>query len=236
MQCFKIFNKFGLLVIIIFNVLLGCASEESDWAKAKKDNTELSYEIFLKKYPKSSFAKDADTILKNLQSQNAFDNAQKINSIEVYETFISKFPESKNITLALDNLSELRYGKLSLPQQDGSSKKAMTFGQRNATWSWGLEPNLEAISDAELPKIGAPKIGKLKLLDKNEGMGIGAIYWIGGKLFFDRNGNIFHEDNYKNKTRFLEVSDTADKKIYRVLRVEPLKNKFMFRIVAEWKE
>ena len=74
------------------------------------------------------------------------------------------------------------------------------------------------------------------MLSRNDKLGVGDIYCIGGEIYFDIDGNIFNEKNVKNNVRVLEVIEEKGQKVYRVLIISPIKGKLMFLIVNEWKE
>lgn len=114
-----------------------------------------------------------------------------------------------------------------------------TFGHKNAEWAWGLKGKQKSLNDDELVKLSFKEIEKLSLYEKNEKSGRGDVYWVGGKLYFDNDGSIFNgrnesSPNQLDKPRFLEVIDTADKKVIRLMRISSQKGRYNFYIVKEF--
>jgi hypothetical protein len=93
---------FQMIKAIIISFLLlfslsSCTFEKSDWEKAKKINTIISYNQFISKYPKSIFVNFADSIILSMQIQTEFVNALKSNSIDSLNVFMSKYKSTKYI-------------------------------------------------------------------------------------------------------------------------------------------
>ncbi len=98
--------RFQKLFLIILAVLIaGCASQESMFNKAKKDNSVEAYENFLQKYPDGEFSVQAKSQLAKLEYQQT----KKINSIEAYEKYLEKYPDSEFSVQAKSQLAKLEY-------------------------------------------------------------------------------------------------------------------------------
>ena len=82
----RVFGKF-MLLIFSFLFLIGCSSEEKDWARACQNATVESYESFMEKYPQSSKA--------DIAMDETWTLTERQNSFESYETFLEKYPGSK---------------------------------------------------------------------------------------------------------------------------------------------
>lgn len=72
---------------------------------AKSENTELSFQKFIDKYPQAIEVSES----KALRNQVAFSTANAINSIEGYDDFLRKYPEAKEINLALSKRNSLAF-------------------------------------------------------------------------------------------------------------------------------
>lgn len=72
---------------------------------AKTNNTEISYQGFIDKYPGAIEVKEA----KNLRNQVAFSTAIALNSIEGYDDFLRKYPEANERNLALSKRNALAF-------------------------------------------------------------------------------------------------------------------------------
>jgi outer membrane protein OmpA-like peptidoglycan-associated protein/Mg-chelatase subunit ChlD/TolA-binding protein len=72
---------------------------------AKTNNTEISYQGFIDKYPGAIEVKEA----KNLRNQVAFSTAIALNSIEGYDDFLRKYPEAGERNLALSKRNALAF-------------------------------------------------------------------------------------------------------------------------------
>ena len=81
------YKKIGFLLMSVL-LLTGCAG--MDWQRAMQIGTIESYQEFVKKYPQTEFARQANDKIEQLQWQTT----EKTNSKKGYEDFLSSFPSS----------------------------------------------------------------------------------------------------------------------------------------------
>jgi cell division protein FtsN len=75
--------------------LFGCSRQQSDWEKARADNTTDSYEQFLKKYPAGEFTVQAQARVKELYEERDWQKARDADTPEAYQAFLKQYPEGK---------------------------------------------------------------------------------------------------------------------------------------------
>ena len=75
---------------------------------AKDENTELSYQRFIDKYPSAYEVNEA----KVLRNEVAFSTANEMNTQEAFEEFLRKYPEAKEKSLALSKRNQLAFQKV----------------------------------------------------------------------------------------------------------------------------
>ncbi len=92
----------GLLACFLV-ILLGCASEEGEYEKAKQSNTVQAYEDFIKKFPDGKHKSSALERIEELE----FEGAKLENTTAGYKRFLAKYLESKLGTQARDGLDRL---------------------------------------------------------------------------------------------------------------------------------
>ncbi|HQJ09281.1 MAG TPA: hypothetical protein PLF54_09800, partial [Deltaproteobacteria bacterium] len=89
----KIFFILYFVLGLVF--MVGCASMDSAYMKATREDSIKSYERFLKSYPKSPYAEAAKSRLEALKEEKAFPEAEAANSIAAYTAFYERFPDGK---------------------------------------------------------------------------------------------------------------------------------------------
>jgi hypothetical protein len=85
----KNYKSLFLIVIFLF-ALFGCSSEESEWEKAKNENSILTFEKFLKEYPKSEKFDSANYFIQKID----FGISKQKKSTKDFNYFIKKYPKS----------------------------------------------------------------------------------------------------------------------------------------------
>ena len=90
------------LLTCVFLLFIGCASMQTRWNNAKTEDTIEGYQKFLKKYPESDFAEDANQRIENLR----FEEALQKDEIVYYENFMKDYPESKFFDQARNKLHD----------------------------------------------------------------------------------------------------------------------------------
>lgn len=78
------------------------------FVSANVENTELSYQHFIDKYPSAHEVNEA----KVFRNQLAFSWANEINTLEAFEEFLRKYPEAKEKSLALSKRNQLAFQKV----------------------------------------------------------------------------------------------------------------------------
>jgi len=73
-------------------LLLGCANEKKEWAKARKVDSITAYEGFMNRFKKSALGDSAKVHLERLY----FAQAESTQTIKVYEDFIKRYPTGPN--------------------------------------------------------------------------------------------------------------------------------------------
>jgi cell division protein FtsN len=75
--------------------LAGCNREQSDWEKARAENSTDAYESFVKKYPNGAFSAQAQARLKEQYEERDWQKARDVDTIEAYQAFLTQYPEGK---------------------------------------------------------------------------------------------------------------------------------------------
>jgi hypothetical protein len=86
-------------------VIVGSASEYTDFTKAQKADTIAAYESFLKQYPQGALC---DTALSRLAALK-FPGVQQTNTLEAYRAFVLAFPNTLSATEAKMRMGLLEY-------------------------------------------------------------------------------------------------------------------------------
>jgi len=86
-----------VLAIVLGSVLglAGCNREQSDWEKARADNSTDAYEAFVKKYPNGAFSAQAQARLKEQYEERDWQKARDVDTSEAYQAFLIQYPEGK---------------------------------------------------------------------------------------------------------------------------------------------
>ena len=75
--------------------LAGCNREQSDWEKARAENSTDAYESFVKKYPNGAFSAQAQARLKEQYEERDWQKARDVDTSEAYQAFLTQYPEGK---------------------------------------------------------------------------------------------------------------------------------------------
>jgi len=75
--------------------LAGCNREQSDWEKARAENSTNAYEAFVKKYPNGAFTAQAQARLKEQNEERDWQKARDVDTSEAYQAFLLQYPEGK---------------------------------------------------------------------------------------------------------------------------------------------
>lgn len=130
-------KKAVTIFIILFSVvLLGCASMQSDWEKAQKQDLSYSYRQFLKKYPHSKYAAAAR---KNLE-RTTWKLARRLDKPEFYQQYLSEFPNGPHASEASASIEPASFKQAKAKEKIEAMKKFLAdYPQtrfRNEAESW----------------------------------------------------------------------------------------------------
>lgn len=94
-----------LVVISIFFTffIISCSGPESDWQKAKQQNTIEAYTTFIKLYPQSNYLQEAKSKIEDLD----WANSVKAHTLKGYQEFIRLYPESNHVNEAKSKVEDL---------------------------------------------------------------------------------------------------------------------------------
>jgi cell division septation protein DedD len=87
-----------LFLAVVLAAVLGiaaCNREQSDWEKARADNSSDAYEAFVKKYPNGAFTLQAQARLKEQYEERDWQKARDVDTSEAYQAFLIQYPEGK---------------------------------------------------------------------------------------------------------------------------------------------
>lgn len=101
-----VFHRSFVAVLVLF-LIVSCATPQSDWDAAQKENSKYSYENFIKNYPDSDFANQAKAKIEELD----WAEATRINAKEKYEEFIRNHPKSDFTPQARIKVETISWGK-----------------------------------------------------------------------------------------------------------------------------
>ena len=99
------------------------ANEDNYWKKAKSKNSESGYNEFLRVYPKSKYAKEAEKSLKKCKSKSgsneieAWKKTMGQDNVKSYESFLKKYPKSQYAKEAEERMLQLSNSKFNPMQQ-----------------------------------------------------------------------------------------------------------------------
>lgn len=78
-------------VVAVAGALASCATVEGDWRVAKQSNTIGGYQSFVKKYPGSSYEREARKGIETLR----YEEARRVDQVAYYERFKRDYPKSE---------------------------------------------------------------------------------------------------------------------------------------------
>lgn len=88
-------------------IVASCSSAQSDWAKATSDNTISAYQEFLAAHPKDQHANAAQTMILQLQDDNAWSEAKRSGTTAAYQIYLQQSPEGAHAAEARDALTAI---------------------------------------------------------------------------------------------------------------------------------
>jgi len=89
------------------SLLIGCNTTESDWAKAKNDNTASAYSEFVERHRQGPHVDEAIALIESMD----WDAAKNTNTVPAYQAFISKHPTGRFAETARTELRDLRWAE-----------------------------------------------------------------------------------------------------------------------------
>ena len=108
-------NELSLLLMILLCVapllVTGCATVTGDWNNTRQENTIVTYQRFLGKYPDSEFTQEAKQQIERLRYQEALEKDQ----VALYINFMRDYPESSHIPEIRRRLDVKRLALRQLP-------------------------------------------------------------------------------------------------------------------------
>jgi outer membrane protein assembly factor BamD (BamD/ComL family) len=137
-------RKIFVLGMVIL-LLVCCVTEKSSWEKAKKDNTMAAYENYMKKYPKSSFEREAIRRL-------AFLRAAEKNTIKAYDKFLKLHSKSKDLADEARARIEKFHFEEAIKQGSVSSYEKFLKRHPHGNFSGKINQELEELYFQELKK------------------------------------------------------------------------------------
>jgi hypothetical protein len=114
---------------------------------------------------------------------------------------------------------------------DIAMKKGCTYEHQNAFWKWENDLTNKNEEEISAMDINALTDSILKVYNQEFLQAMGSIFWMGGSMYFDDNGNIFNQQNIDNGTRFLELVKKDDKWIFKIFKIASDKN---ITLIKEW--
>jgi len=92
-----------ILISLVILFTLSCTNPETEFSKAKEQNSITALHEFLDKYPESEFTEAANELLVDLE----WEKTVKENTSDAYDQFIARYPISKYNEEARNNMLEL---------------------------------------------------------------------------------------------------------------------------------
>jgi len=92
-------------ILLIFFVSGGCASVESRWQAAQKQDTVAAYEAFLRKCPETPYASTARERLANLR----LEEAQKAGTVQALEVYLREYPDRSQAAPLREQVKQLKF-------------------------------------------------------------------------------------------------------------------------------
>ena len=148
-------------ILLIAILLTGCATAESMFNNAKRQDDIGSYEGFLNKYPTHKLASEARTRIDDLKYQEAV----RLNTAPAYDQFMKEHPDSRHLEEAFNKMATITvkrydYGPLIELQETAEKHNYMSAAQM-------LRAELDrydiATVGAEGYNIAAPAVDKERL-------------------------------------------------------------------------
>ena len=113
--------------------LAGCSSAQSDWAAAGNENTVAAYQKFLTKHPNDQHANEAQTMILQLQDDNAWAEAKHSGTIAAYQIYLQQSPQGSHAGEASDDIKALERAAAWKNAQVDSATSVKDFLQKYPT-------------------------------------------------------------------------------------------------------
>lgn len=128
------------LFLICGLLLSGCSREESRWTDARGANTLSSVEQFLKDYPHSRFASDAEQLIEELQWQKVVSDHQ----LSAFLRFQKAYPNSRHSQKAQDYIAVCEFDSL-VATRDVNQLRDWKHRQMNSLISGRVDSLINAL-------------------------------------------------------------------------------------------
>jgi cell division septation protein DedD len=83
------------LISLLAGLAAACSREQQDWRSAEGANTSESWQRFLEQHPDSELAGQARTRITELETQRAFQYADRQGTVDAYRDFLANHPSGK---------------------------------------------------------------------------------------------------------------------------------------------
>jgi len=142
-------------------IVAGCSHEAADWKSATLANTSEAYQSFLKQYPHSREATEAQARVKQLTEERDWQNTVAANTRDAYQQFTAQHPDSKygqEAKIRIENFAQADLGAAAT----ASTSVSTPTGPSPSAASMPA-PAAEASETASLPSssVHKPKTAQL---------------------------------------------------------------------------
>jgi len=103
-ECWPFLRVTAVVVIACISAC-SCNSLDQDWRSANEQNTKASYEAFLTKYPRSTYAAEAGERLEKI----SFDAAKAAHSTEALQSYLARYPRGAHAVEAGESLERISF-------------------------------------------------------------------------------------------------------------------------------
>lgn len=102
---------------LVVAFLIGCASVQTDWEKAKTRNSVYGYTFFLREHPTGEYSAEARKILAEMDTK-AYAEALHIDTVDAYAGYLLRFSDSSNAAKATQRRQALEASQTIVRQSD----------------------------------------------------------------------------------------------------------------------